>query len=354
MHMNNREDKRRNRILKQRRLHHILRRKKKYPRQEKGKTNLKIGGVPQDIQKPSKTVRAPKDFRLLNNTIECINFFKKIRNKDNAYMKYGHWEIKIDLSGIEKIDFASTMMLDAICEELSSLTPPCNIFGTAPLDDACRQYLLDSGFLNNKYNEYGRKFPDLGHSANIKIERGRAKLEDGDIQKVVDIEKRICRHVTGVEGREYSHINMIKEICGNTVDWSGAIHDQWVYGTKFEDGRVIGIALDLGKGILETIVIKFENLIKDLVKQNSHIEILDGAFNRKYGSKSGKPNRNRGLPSIKRANENGRIKDLVVITNNVILDFTNKQNNCKFASRKSKGFNGTLYSWVIDASCYQK
>ena len=130
------------------------------------------------------------------------------------------------------------------------------------------------------------------------------------------------------------------------------MRDQWIYGTKFEEGRVIVVALDLGKGILESIRRKFSKLLQDLLQLNSHVEILEGAFNKKYGSKSGKPNRNKGLPSIKYANEKGYIKDLVVITNNVTLDFTDSRNSCKFVSNKNRGFMGTLYSWRIDVDCY--
>lgn len=351
--MNEREKKRRRDIVRIRRRAITRRRVKKKPKDRPGKSHLLSGGFPQVVQKTPEALAAPKDFRLLHNTEECVNFFKKVRSRSRAVMNDGRMEIRIDLSRIEHIDFASTMMLDAICEELASSNPICNVYGTSPLRNDCRQYLLDSGFLNNKYNEFGRKYPDLGHSENIKIERGRTRLEDADIQKVVDIEKRICKHVTGYEGKAFAHINMIKEICGNTVDWSEAVHDQWIYGTKFEDGKVIVVALDLGKGILESISRKFSALIKDILDSNSHVEILEGAYERKYGSKSRKPNRNRGLPSIKYANEMGHIKDLIVITNNVLLDFTNKNNSCKFVAHKSRGFNGTLYSWRIDASCYK-
>lgn len=350
--MNKRERKRRGNTIRARQRAYNRRRHKKVPLQRIGKTHLSPIGVTQTLQPSAEPLSPPKDFRLLSNTEACINFFKKVRGREKAIAKNNRLEIRIDLSRIEQIDFASTMMLDAICDELASTEPICNVYGSSPRNEKCYQYLADSGFLDNKYNKYGRKYPELGHSANIKIERGQAKLKDEDIRKVVEIEKRICRHVTGTDGKKFRHINMIKEICGNTVDWSDAAHDQWIYGTKFEEGKVIVVALDLGKGILESISRKFSDMIKDMLDNYSHVEILEGAFNRKYGSKSGMPNRNRGLPSIKYANENGDIKDLVVITNNVVIDFTDKDKCFKFVSNKSRGFNGTLYSWCIDSSCY--
>lgn len=349
-----REIKRRRDILRARRRSITrLRKKKLLPKVGPKKTHISPFGIPLQPTRRPEPISAPKDFRLLKNTEECIDFFRKIRARKKAVVDDDNNQVvHVDLSKVEFIDFASTMMLDAVCEELAATSPMCHVVGDSPRNAQCRQYLLDSGFLNNKYDGCGRKYPDVGHSANIKIERGHTKLKDEDVRSVVEIEQRICKHVTGSSGKMFRHIEMIKEICGNTVDWSGAVRDQWIYGTKFEDGRVIVVALDLGKGILESISRKFSELLQDLLQLNSHVAILEGAFNKKYGSKSGKPNRNKGLPSIKYANENGYIKDLVVITNNVALDFTDSQNSCKFVSNKNRGFMGTLYSWQIDADCY--
>lgn len=296
---------------------------------------------------------APKDFRLLKNTEECVNFFKKIRERHKAFTtQNGTLEIHINLKDVEHIDFASTMMLDAVCDELAGTPPVCNVFGNAPARTECRQYLIDSGFLRNKFDGRGNRYGVVGNSDNMKIERGQVKLEDEHIKKIVEIEKHICKHVTGREGRLYKHIDMVKEICGNTVDWSGAKRDQWSFGVKFEDNKVILVALDLGKGILESISRRFTDIIKDLLENHSHVDILEGAFNRKYGSTSKRSNRNRGLPSIKYAQDKGIIKDLIVITNNVILDFTNNNNSKKFFWNRKRALEATLYSWVIDVSCY--
>ena len=341
--------------LKRRRRKSIMRRRKKkvlpVPRLKKNK--LIGGGIPQNPERNPEALIAPADFRLLKNTKECINFFKKVRDRKKAVKdKNNRLILKIDLSRIEYIDFASTMMLDAICEELASTAPVCNVYGESPRNEHCRQYLHDSGFLNNKYDSKGRKYSDSDQSLNMKIERGSIRIEDEDIRKAVNIEERITDHLAEGAEKKRCHIDMIKEICGNTVDWSEAMHNQWIYGAKFEKDKVILVALDLGKGILESISRKFPDILKDWLETNSHLEILEGAYNRKYGSKSGRKNRNKGLPSIKRANENGDIKDLVVITNNVLLDFSVPSNSCKFVANKSRGFNGTLYSWVLDASCY--
>lgn len=296
---------------------------------------------------------APTDFRLLKNPEGCISFFKKLRSRKYAYKSpSGILTVLVDLTYVQHIDFASTMMLDSICDELEKTEPICQIYGNSPIRSSCSQYLVDSGFLNNKVDMQGRPYALSTTSENMKIERGCAKLQDEQIQQIADMEKRVHKHLTGVEGHVFKRIEIIKEICGNTVDWSKAEHDQWSLGMKYEEGKVIVVALDLGQGILESISRRFTEFIEDLLNKNSHVDILDGAFNRKYGSKSKKANRNRGLPSIKYANSKGHIKDLMVVTNNVIMDFSNPENNRKFANHKSRAFQGTLYSWIVDTTCF--
>lgn len=336
-------------LRRMRRLYKAKPRKKKYVKHHSpsGKSIDQIGNNGYQL-------KAPRDFRLLKNTEECVNFFKKVRSRQWAFVnKFGIKELHIDLSGVQHIDFAATMMLDAICDELATTNPVCNVFGETPLRGECQKYLKESGFLNNKVDANGKFFPHESRSDNMKIERGSVKLKDEHIQKVVEIEKHICKHVTGTDGKLYRHIDMIKEVCGNTVDWSGAVKDQWSYGVKFEDRKVIVVALDLGKGILESISRRFVDIVGDALTIKSHVDILEGAYNKKYGSTSKRRNRNRGLPMLKYCNERGIIRDLTVVTNNVILDFSNPTNCRTFYWNRKRALQGTLYSWVIDGSCYK-
>jgi len=56
-------------------------------------------------------------------------------------------------------------------------------------------------------------------------------------------------------------------------------------------------------------------------------------------------NRNKGLPAIKSGFDDGLLKNLKVLTNNVILHFDNG-NDSKSINKKIE-FKGTLYRWVI-------
>lgn len=147
-----REIKRRRNILRARRRSITRRRKKKLlPKVGPKKTHISPLGIPLQPTRRPEPISAPKDFRLLKNTEECIDFFRKIRARKKAVVDDDNNQVvHVDLSKVEFIDFASTMMLDAVCEELAATSPMCHVVGDSPRNTQCRQYLLDSGFLNNK------------------------------------------------------------------------------------------------------------------------------------------------------------------------------------------------------------
>lgn len=90
--------------------------------------------------------------------------------------------------------------------------------------------------------------------------------------------------------------------------------------------------------------------MQDFFSNKSSAEVLRAVFEEYYGSKSKDPNRNQGLPLIKRCSESHIIKDLVVLSNNALVDFNEKSHDLTF-DRNNKGLKGTLYSWGVDMNC---
>lgn len=83
---------------------------------------------------------------------------------------------------------------------------------------------------------------------------------------------------------------------------------------------------------------------------NSRLDILKGAFDKKYGSSTKEVNRNKGLPAVKSMMDDGAILDLVVLTNDVIWFCNNEQRSRNFDKGKAR-FRGTLYQWTITKDC---
>ena len=289
--------------------------------------------------------KAPEDFRLLENTQECSEFFQRMRDAaNNGKKRYG-----IDLKKVSHIDFASTMMLTAIGEELQN--KGCRLGGNSPQRPTCERYLIDSGFFNGKFDQNGLLFPSVKGSEFIKVERGQYKLTKDHYAAFRTLIKHINMHLIGSVTKKRIHNTIIKEICANSVEWSEAEKSQWTLGAKFETDKVIIVALDLGKGILEKLYLDYWAHIKNLVSFKTGADILYGAFEQKYGSTAMETNRKRGLPCVKAAFDDGHIKDLKVVTNNSRIDFSTSDK--KIFAGKQTAFMGTLYSWIIDADCLQ-
>lgn len=349
--MNRRKYKRRRyEIRKARRLARIKKRHAKY------NPNKNHSGKSQTTKsEPWKEYQlvAPKDFRLLKNTTECVEWFNLLRSMECAVeTPRGQKYQRIDLNEVEHIDFAATLVLGAILDELDELTPSCWCYGRLPKREDCAEYIRQSGFLNGKADGNGKPFTNFTGSESLKVERGKTRLEGEKIRDILKIENHAAYHLIGQQKVNYRHIDVIKEICGNTFGWSNAFNSQWTLGAKFEDNKVIFVALDLGNGILESLSRRFFDILRDMLSKNSDKEILEGAFLRKYGSTSKDRNRNKGLPSIRKACIDGFIKDLCVLTNNVLLDYSDSSRNTKFTNDKDQAFNGTVYSWRLDADCF--
>ena len=295
---------------------------------------------------PTYDMKAPADMRFLVNTKECADFFAGLRKyADNDLSRSS---LSIDLKDIEHIDFASTMLLNAIGNELADSS--CNLRGNIPQRPTCHKYLKDSGFFNGKFKNNGRQYSNSSSSEFITIESGQEKLTMTHIQTIRDLVKHIHAHLGAEQPKNRRHTTLIKEICANSVEWSEANKKQWKLGAKFEDGKVIVVALDLGKGILESLYLTVWKYIEKVARFKNDSEILYGAFIEKYGSTSKEKNRNRGLPGIKTAFDEGFVKDLTVISNNGKINFNDGNNPEKFSFLRS-AFAGTLYSFCIDVEC---
>lgn len=295
------------------------------------------------IPTPEYDDEAPVDFRFLVNTKECAVFFKRIRKAGTSGIRH----YRINMENVQHIDFASTMMLSAIGEEL--LNKGCSLGGNSPKRPECESYLKESGFFNKLFDQNGRRFASSTASEFITVERGQYKLTSQHYRAFRELVLHVKQHLLGQTTNTRMHNTIIKEICANSVEWSEADKSQWTLGAKFESDKVIIVALDLGKGILEKLFIDYWEHLKNLISFKTDASILFGAFEQKYGSTALESNRNRGLPCVKAAMDDGYIKNLKVVTNNSIIDFLSGEN--KMFAKHRGSFNGTLYSWRIDKNC---
>lgn len=313
---------------------------------QRGKnTNLNV-----KTKKRTKGIPAPNDFRLNDNPSDCLKFFSKLRNSKSIISIKGKRHIDITLMDVCLLDYATISVFKSIIEELRD--KKINVRGDFPHDAFCRRMMINSGFLSHMVDQNGHPFRVNTPSDLLQFEKGTGLLTENDSRKISAVMNGVASSLLGYKTKCSMLKSLLLEICGNTIEWSEASSQRWQLGVIYnEDNSVIITVTDIGKGILGTLFGRFQKMLEGLSKTD--IEILYGAFEQKYGSSTKENNRNQGLRLVKRFHEEGCLKQLKVLTNNVFLDFDNINNSIDL-SKYNKTFGGTFFQWVLDCDCIKK
>ena len=296
----------------------------------------------------NKPIAVPEDFRLLNNTSQCLKFFKKLRSRGVIKHKGNQKRVAITLANVEHIDYAAISVFRSIVEEMSKRH--IGISGDFPKDPECKRMIIRSGFLHKMYDKFNKPFPRHSKSDIHFFEKGSGKMTEADGKILSSTMNSVASDLMDKPTKCSMLKSLLMEICGNTIEWSEATDKQWMLGIIYDDDRVTITVTDVGKGILHTLIGKFRLLFESMSKTD--VEILYGAFEQKYGSKSKDVNRNQGLRLVKWFHDDKCVKELKVLTNNVLLDFSNPTNSVDFSSR-GVDFEGTFYQWELDKECIE-
>lgn len=290
-----------------------------------------------------------KNFTLLEKPESVI----VVVNALNTYKKGSRFlrNISIDLSKIESIDIGAINFLLAKINEFSKMHR-VRISGNMPTNEVCKSLFLESGFLDYMTTLSGKRFTK--NSENFILSIGSDKTLNEVIGKTIE---KSMKFLTGNEQKYPPVYSIIQELCSNSVEWANPHASQsknWLLGIYLQmvdNQQFITFALtDIGYGILNTLNRKFGIKVIESFGNIGEPEILMRAFERRYGSKSAEPNRNKGMPLVKDRHDRGYICNLKVITNNVLLDFCDRANNKVIAMN----LPGTFYSWSINQKCLDK
>lgn len=293
-------------------------------------------------------IAAPVDFRFIQNPIHALPFFNAIRNPYNCSYYMGKRTFRISFSKTKYIDFATLSILKCIFEE--SKLRGFSFKGNLPKDDACKKYLLKSGFLNNMFDDKLQEFKIKGNGKYFSIEKKEGIVTEEDLENFENISLQAFQHLHNKNGYFDEVITILKEIGGNAVEWSKSYKEQWQIGVYFKANKVIITATDLGRGIRDSLYISNKLKAIDFLLARNDLDILERAFDRKYGSLSQEVNRNQGLPSIKRAYSENKIAKLIVCTNNVFLHFSSTKESI-LLNNDRVNFFGTFYQWELNKTC---
>jgi len=296
------------------------------------------------ISVPEETILMGAHFSIVNTPNLVLRDIQKISTITN---KYGvRRTYKIDMSQIADIDIGAICLLLSKINELGSRN--IQIWGNLPENKDSNNLIRESGFLSHMKDLRGRQFPKNKNSQNLLVKRGFDKTSNRMLGNEI---RSVVKYLTGIEGTFRPLYSMVQEMCGNSIEHANNQKEEknWLFAIYYKTDRVVFTMADIGQGILSTLKRKVSQTMADTLRGND-IEVLNGVFGKKYQSVTSDENRNMGLPKIKEINDNHYVDNLIVITNNVLLNFNDKG---KSATLENK-FHGTFYYWELTANCIDR
>ena len=249
--------------------------------------------------------------------------------------------INIRLHKVTDIGEGAIGMLLSVMKELT--IAGIALRGEKPSNTAAKNKLEMSGFF--KYMR-GYISPENLKTKNIIIHTGNITTSQEELEPEMP---KAMETVWGISGRCPELFGVIGEMLRNSCDHAFQEDNNvsWHLGLSHieKENAVKFSFVDNGVGIIKKY---YEDnnwqKVKDHFKSNA--TILENAYKDGIVSQTGLPWRGEGLPTIYELYTDNIITNLVVITNNVYLDF-DKQ---KFEEIKVP-FSGTYYFWKINNSC---
>ncbi|HBZ67569.1 MAG TPA: hypothetical protein DEO70_12095 [Bacteroidales bacterium] len=294
-------------------------------------------------QPKEATVSSKSDFTLLDFPENVLSFIKMV---DEVTKKKKYKTIFFDISQVTSIDIGSIGLLLSKINELS--TVGIKVKGNFPENAPCKKIICESGFLSHMNDMKGRRFNYLRGESNLMVSRGFDRTSNVLVGSAI---RKAVKHLTGVDESYRPLYSLAQEMCANSVEHANEHHHSknWLFSVTYKNADTVCFTMtDIGRGILGTLKRKASQIIKEVLLSDDK-DILGRAFDKQYTSKTKDINRNKGLPKIKSIADNNFINNFVVITNNVLLDFSNN-NNSKLLNKK---FDGTFYYWELNKKCIE-
>jgi len=281
---------------------------------------------------------APHNFTLETDNCEnVINYVRILKTKSRFFPR-----ILVDIAKVINIcDGAISMLLSAI-KDIGN--EGIIVKGNYPENPNIREFLEKSGFF-----EHINGTSNNGTSKNTIIRTGNNKTPPSEVSEEIF---KSMETIWGTRGRNPLLRGCVFEMVRNSCDHAFGSKESifWHFSVSHhEDENLVNYSfVDNGKGIMRTLSSKgLLRKIAKFIKKDS--DVLDTAFKDGIESATGLSWRGKGLPTIFELYKDGIVKNLIVISNNVFVDF--EQNIRK---ELSHSFSGTYYHWVIDKNCIKQ
>lgn len=308
------------------------RRKKYLDKRNKNKEKTKQQLHTEKLISFSISIKLPQIFSIIQNTDETINFINKLKK-----LEKGTKTIHLNMKGVKSITNGSIALLLSVVNDFTFKGK--KIIGSKPKNKDARKILELSGFFDYMYGvlEY-----ESTNNSNTIIEQGNKSIEPQSSAKIV---RSAMKTITGTEQRNKKLQGLFIELMANSINhgFPNSERKKWIVSTSHyqKDKCVSFTYIDNGVGILETLNQKIGRKLETIFKGKQ--DLLLSAFKGEIGSRTGLSFRGKGLPFIMDKFHKNYISNLLILTNNVILDFKNQ----KFYEIKT-AYSGTFYYFELN------
>ncbi|MBN1907108.1 MAG: hypothetical protein JW927_18660 [Deltaproteobacteria bacterium] len=298
-----------------------------------------ISYTEQTKKRIKKTIKAPTDFSIVNNTDEMLPFFKEYF----VGIKEGK-RIFFDMTSI------TSMTEDAILYMLSrfhysKMKYGHNfVSGNVPNNIDCRRLLQESGFYKHVFYN-GNMSPPSGKIFAIETKH----LVHGETAKeVMDFARNRLKSKNITKA---SYPIMI-ECMANTLNHAfttkasgSTLSKWWLIAMHSEETKTIHFTfLDNGLGIPNTIRKRLSEILVGIFIELDDSALIVSALKGEFRTQTNFKWRGKGLPNILKYVRNNEIKNLKIISNHgYVLCNGEEIKSIKLENR----FYGTLLSWDI-------
>jgi len=284
-----------------------------------------------------KIVPAPTQLTLkYEDVIDTLKFIQKIKK----FAEKGYF---IHLS-LEKVNLISEGAISMLLSVISDSEHKDIFFsGTKPDDITAKNILERSGFFRHMNGTVAKKNKI---SKNKILKTGTKDTHQRELTPEIH---KAMETIWGTKARCPSLYGGIGEMMRNSCDHAFTENQSvmWHLGiSHFEDIQTVQFSfVDNGRGIIKTYS---QRTLFDKVARyfTNNAKMLETAFKDGIQSSTGLYWRGKGLPTIYEMYSDNVVKNLVVITNNIYLDFDKK-----IYKTIDINFSGTYYFWKIDKVC---
>ncbi len=277
---------------------------------------------------------APNNFSLVNNPnimIWFLNRLKKIVSEGKSVL--------LDFADITEVTNDGLISLLSIIQD-GRVPSNVRIKAKKPKDQKLRKRLKESGI--------SQESTGLGSEAAAKYGRFRQKSSlSADMEEANELIKFATKEIFGRRDTLKDVQRIFGECIDNTTYHANPkkpMAERW-WGTVFCNNKTKTAyfsVLDNGVGIIESLKVGWAKKIEFLFSYENNAALLRAVFQGGVLSSTGQSNRGNGLPNIFKARERRQFTRLIVISNNVYVDFD--KDNYQLLQHS---FNGTFFYWEV-------